>query len=370
MIFGSLALKVIQGGRPDDEATLEIYRAKTPQHLAPRADAHHVATSAQKRASTVRRENNRARGEARGYERVRARPIYAGRRYKVTRRCISRLMLFAPGTDAAELANFIGYCLAHAAANNGVQVHASLWMSNHHHTDITDPDANLPAFKQQLHSLVARGRNARLGRFDSVWSGGEPCDTRQPTDEESLQDLVYTLTNPVAEGLVKWARQWPGFTTIGWRFGETRTFKRPDWFFDENGDMPQEVSLTLVRPPIFLELDDEALYAKLMEAVRKRELEIHRSMRRQGRRFMGLRKLARQHWNRAAQSFEERFTITPKHAASSKKRVLPEVARDREWERLYAAARALLRAGELAVFPAGTYWLRRFAGVDVAARAP
>jgi putative transposase len=329
-----------------------------------------VATPAQKRASGARRETNRALGVTRGYDRVRARPIYPGRRYKINRRCIGQLMLFAPGADAAELVNFIGYCLAHAAATNGIQVHASMWMSNHHHTDVTDPDANLVPFKQQLHSLVARGRNARLRRFDSVWSGDKPCDTRRPTDDESLRDLVYTLTNPVKSGLVKWARQWPGFTTIGWRFGETRTFKRPDWFFDETGDMPEAVSLTLVRPPIFLELDDDALYTKLMAAVREREFEIHRSMRLRGRRFMGQRKLARQRWNCAPQSFEERFTVTPKHAGSSKQRVLAEVGRDREWERQYAAARALLLAGEPTVFPAGTYWLRRFAGVDVAAQAP
>jgi hypothetical protein len=280
------------------------------------------------------------------------------------------MMLFAPGTKVDDLRNFIGYCLARNANRYGVQVHASLWMSDHHHTDVTDPDANLVPFKQQLHSLVARGRNARLGRSDSVWSGAKPCDTRRPTDDESLLDLVYTLTNPVKAGLVKWARQWPGFTTLGWRFGETRTFKRPDWFFDKTGDMPEKVSLTLVRPAIFPELDDDALYAKLMEAVRERELEIHRSMRARGRRFMGQRKLARQRWNRVAQSFEERFTVAPKHAGSSKRRVSAEVGRDREWERRYAAARALLLAGKPAVFPAGTYWLRRFAGVNVAAQAP
>jgi hypothetical protein len=329
-----------------------------------------VATPAQKQASADRRAKNRARGNARGYPRVRARPIYRGRRYKVTRRCIGRLMLFAPGRDAAELANFIGYCLAHAAARYGIQIHSSLWMSDHHHTDITDPEANLVPFKQLLHSLTARGRNAQLVRDDSVWSGAKPCDTRRPTDDESLMDMVYTLTNPVKDGLVKWSRMWPGFTTIGWRFGETRTFKRPDEFFDEDGDMPEEVSLTLVRPAIFSELDDDAFYDKLMDEVRTRELEVQRSVRAQGRRFMGPCKLARQHWNRKAQSFEERFTITPKHAASSRAQVLKEVQRDREWERDYAAARALLLAGKPAVFPAGTYWMRRFAGVDVVAQAP
>ncbi|HLT39152.1 MAG TPA: hypothetical protein VK034_22865 [Enhygromyxa sp.] len=281
-------------------------------------------------------------------------------------------MLLTPGrkADAEQLANFIGYCLAHAAAQYGIQVHASVWMSNHHHTDVSDPDGNLVAFKQLLHSLIARGGNDRLHRHDSFWSGDAACDTRRPTDDESLGDLVYTLTNPVSAGLVKWARLWPGFTTVGWRFGETRTFKRPDRFFDEKGEMPEQVSLTLVRPPIFAELDDDALYRKMMGEVRRRELEIQRKLRQQGRRFMGPIKLAQQRWGRAPQSFEERFKVAPRVAASSKWLAVAELQRNREWERQYAAARKLWLAGEPAVFPAGTYWLRRFAGVDVAAQAP
>ena len=281
-------------------------------------------------------------------------------------------MLLAPGRSAAakELSNFIGYCLAYAAAQYGIQVHASVWMSNHHHTDVSDPDGNLVPFKQLLHSLIARGRNVRLERFDSFWSGDDACDTRRPTDDESLSDLVYTLTNPVSAGLVKWSRLWPGFTTVGWRFGETRTFRRPGRFFDEKGEMPEEISLTLVRPPIFPHLDDDALYGKLMGEMRRREVELQRELRQKGRRFMGLAKLARQHWSRAPWSFEERFKVTPKVAASSKWLVLAELQRNRKWERQYAAARELWLTGEPALFPAGTYWLRRFAGVDVAAQAP
>jgi hypothetical protein len=216
--------------------------------------------------------------------------------------------------------------------------------------------------------MIARGRNAQFGRQDSFWSGDDACDTRQPTDDESLKDLVYTPTNPVKAGLVKWGRLWPSFTTIGWRFGETRTFKRPAGFFDAKGDMPEEVSLTLARPPIFPELDDDALYDKLIAQVRAHEVELQHDIRSKGRRFMGLRKLANQAWNRAPKSFEERFTVTPKYAASSKWLVLAELQRDRDWERRYADARALLRAGMAAVFPAGTYWLWRFAGVVVAAQ--
>lgn len=330
-----------------------------------------MTTSAQKQASAARRARNRAREQTRGYPRVRARPIYPGRSYKITRRCIGQLFLLSPSKRGKELANFIGYCLAHAAKLYGIQVHASLWMSNHHHTDITDPHGNLPLFKQLLHSMIARGRNAQLRRHDSFWSGDDACDTRRPTDEESLQDLVYTLTNPVKDGLVKWGHLWPGFHTLGWRFGETRTFKRPAGLFDKKGTtMPEEVSLTLVRPPVFPNLDDDALYDMLMERVRAHELELQRELRAEGRRFMGLQKLARQHWNCAPKKFEERFKIAPKVAASSKWLVLAELQRDRDWERRYAEARALLRAGQGAVFPAGTYWMRCFAGVRVGEQPP
>lgn len=279
-------------------------------------------------------------------------------------------MLLSPSWKGKELRNFIGYCLAYAAQLYGIQIHASVWMSNHHHTDVTDPHGNLVPFKQLLHSLIARGRNPQLRRHDSFWSGDEACDTRRPTDEQALGDLVYTLTNPVKDGLVKWSRLWPGFTTADWRFGETQTFKRPKGFFDDRGQMPEEVTLTLVRPPIFKELDDDALYERLVTEVRAAELGFQQERRTTGQRFMGLRKLARQLWYRAPKSFEERFKVAPKIAASSKWLVLAELQRDREWERQYAAARALQRAGEPAVFPAGTYWMSRFAGAAVAALPP
>jgi hypothetical protein len=188
-------------------------------------------------------------------------------------------MLLSPSWKGKKLCNFIGYCLAYAAQLYGIQIHASVWMSNHHHTDVTDPHGNLVPFKQLLHSMIARGRNAQLPRHDSFWSGDEACDTRRPTDEQALGDLVYTLTNPVKDGLVKWSCLWPGFTTADWRFGETRTFKRPDWFFDARGQMPDEVTLTLVRPPIFKELDDDALYERLVTEVRAAELGFRQEFR-------------------------------------------------------------------------------------------
>ena len=322
-------------------------------------------------ASARRRAENRARGQALPHARTRARPIHPGSSYKVTKRCLERRFFLTPGPKPQSLINFIGYCLAYTADMYGIEIHAAVMMSNHYHIDITDPHGHLAEWKQLFNSLLARGLNNLRGRFDSFWSGDGPCDTLRPSDEDTLGDLVYTLTNPVKAGLVKWARQWPGFTTADWRFGQTRRFRRPDWFFNSSGDMPEEVSLTLARPRIFAELDDDALYDKLAAAIRAAELRAQSELRAQGRRFRGARKIEKQTWQRAVTRDEERFRVRPKVASGSKWLRLAQLQRNRMWERAYALAREAWLAGDReAVFPAGTYWLRRFAGVVVGQRPP
>ena len=320
--------------------------------------------------SGLRRANNRARSQACPHPRVRARAILPGASYKVTKRCFERRVFLAPGHQPDILRNFIGYCLAYAANRYGIEVHAVVVMSNHYHIDLTDPLAELVPFKQLFNSLVARGINALRGRFDSFWSGDGACDTRRVEGDDSLGDLVYTLTNPVTAGLVKWGSQWPGFTTADWRFGEKYTFTRPDWFFDDNGHMPETVELILVRPDVLLGLDDDALHERLAAEVREAERQAQARLRAKGRRFVGVRKLAKQGWRQAPTSFEQRFRVAPRVAASSRWLRLAQLQRDRGWERAYAAARELWLAGELAEFPSGTYWLRRFAGVAVASGSP
>jgi putative transposase len=329
-----------------------------------------MVTQAQKQASAVRRASNRERGRKRASARVRARPILPGRSYKVTKRCNERRMYLVPGRgfdyDPKGLAGFIGYCLAYCANCYGIQIHACVFMSNHYHIDLSDPHANLVEFKRLLNSMIARGVNACENRKGSFWDRDVPADTQRPIDDQSFLDLVYTIANPVSAGLVRHSHQWGGFTTAGWRFGESRAFRRPDGYFDKKGQMPESVVLTLVRPAIYLELSDDELFARLEAELHRRELEICNQMRRSSRRFMGPRKAQGQRFGTIPRSFEERFTVTPRVAASCRWRLLAQLQRNRAWEREYADARARLLAGETAVFPAGTYFLRRFAGVSVA----
>ena len=271
------------------------------------------------------------------------------------------------GHTAEQTKNFFGYTLARAVHKYGVELHAGSQMGNHLHLSITDVLANRPNFKNSLHSNLARGLNARFGRFDSVWSGNGSCDTVAPSDHEALDDLAYSDCNPVTSGLVKWAHLWPGFTTYGWRFGETRTFKRPDWYYDpENPDNPEFITLTRVRPAIFLELTDDELFDKLMA----RCMEVQRAKQAEytadNRRFAGIKKLAKTKWWKRAKSWEDRFTEIPTVAASDKEKRIAQLKRDAKWRAEYAEERENLEAGRPAKLPYGAYFLPRVYGVPVA----
>jgi putative transposase len=326
-----------------------------------------MATEEQKAASAQRRAKNRARGEARPHPRVRARPTVAGTRVKVTRRCMDRRLFLATGADPDKVRNDFGYILGRSLEIYGLELHAAIQMGNHQHTDATDVRGVLPDFKCSFHANIAKHFNAPRARFSQFWEKGSSCDTCQLSDEATLQGIVYDETNPVKAGLVKWADQWPGFTTAGWKFGETRTFKRPPGYFDpKNPTNPDEVTITRVRPKIYMELSDDELFELIETKVRERCIEIQAEMRSKGRRFKGLDKLRKERWDRAPTSWEERFGTKPKVTEPCKWRRLAALERDRAWELEYAEARAAMQRGEKAIFPHGTWLLRVRYNVRVA----
>ena len=339
--------------------------------------------SSRNRASASRRRANRSRNKP-PRERVRAQPVIPGTRYLITRRCVERRCFLTPDSENAErLNNFIGYCLGVCLDRYSIDLHAAVYESNHGHLNTTDVLGELGAFKTTLHAWMGRGINALRGRGDKFWSADEPVDVRSgdplyddegnELEQGDLGDLVYTLTNPVKDGLTRNGGRWPGFTTYGWRFGETRTFKKPDWFFDpKNRELPDEVSITLKRPKDVLpELTDDELSDLLMQKVRSREAEYRDERRKQGKRFMGESKIRKQHWNKIPSSYEERFKMAKRVYSRNPKRRRKMLERDRAWRAEYADARRRFYAGETHVqFPYGTYWMRRFAGVNVANAPP
>jgi REP element-mobilizing transposase RayT len=190
------------------------------------------------------------------------RPIVAGNTYLVTRRCTQRQLLLRPSTVVNQI--FL-YCLAEAARRTAVEVHAFNVMGNHYHLVVTDVQARLPEFIRWLDEFVAKCLNATLGRWEAVWSSGTYSAVRLEDDEAVMAKIIYTLTNPVAAGLVSHGYHWPGLRspTTGER---TLRVRRPHVFFRADGPTPEFASLTLTPPPC-ANAHHGAFWAELARAV-------------------------------------------------------------------------------------------------------
>ena len=94
------------------------------------------------------------------------------------------------------------YCLAVSARRSQVQVIFFLAMSNHYHAGIFDPEGRLPAFLEHFHKLFARHQNALRGRWENFWSSEQTSVVELLEAEDVLNEMVYTLANPVKAALV------------------------------------------------------------------------------------------------------------------------------------------------------------------------
>ncbi|HEU4437968.1 MAG TPA: hypothetical protein VFT36_01885 [Methylomirabilota bacterium] len=293
------------------------------------------------------------------------RQVLPGTTYLVTRRCSERRFFLRPSTITNDI--FL-YVLAVAAQRHRVHVHAFCVLSNHYHLLVTDPDARLPAFMQYLDSLVARGTNASLGRWEGFWS----CEASySAVAHGATSDIVgkaaYLLANPVAAGLVRTGREWPGLWTAPEQLGTaTITALRPKGFFSPTGDMPESIELALSRPPGFA--SPKEFQDAVTAALHDLEEESRREFAAAGRRFLGrVRVLAQNPFARPAPG-EPRRHLSPRVAGRDKWKRIEALSRLLGFLRAYRAARAAMRAGlRDVIFPAGTYLLRIQHGVRCAA---
>ena len=298
---------------------------------------------------------------------VRPRPTRPGVMYKVTRRTTQRQYLLLPITVTRDV---FGYCLGLALLRFGVQLHAVTVLCNHYHIDVTDLFGELPTFKHLLNMLVARAMNAHWGRFENFFATDAPSDVELATPEEVLDRMVYTLTNPVKDRLVRCGAEWEGLTTYGMPFGSKMVFRRPEGFFDENGALPEEVVIEVSRPDILPELSDEELFAVLMRKVKDKERELVAQAKQDNKRFLGMRRVLRQRHTDTPASREPRFNLNPRVASRSKWQRIAALQLNKQWLVAYREAYEKFVAGVRDVlFPDGTYLMRVQYGV-ACAQAP
>ena len=291
------------------------------------------------------------------------REILPGRFYLVTRRCTQRQFLLRP--DAATNNNFT-YCLAVAAARCEIEVVLACAMSNHYHAVVFDRRGNLPAFTQYFHKLVAKTQNALRGRWENLWAPEQVSVVHLLERADVVDKLVYVATNPVKDGLVDKVHHWPGVNGLGALLADRPVeATRPPHFFRADGRMPATATLRLTVPR---ELGDAgALRAALRTQVAERVQRLAEERKRAGRCVLGRRAVLAQRWHDAPTTRAPRRNLRPRVAALDPVARIDALARQRMFVEEYRRARASWLAGARAAFPPGTYWLRRFAGVPVAA---
>ena len=290
------------------------------------------------------------------------RQIIPGRTYLVTRRCTQRQFLLKP---APYTNNAVGYCLAHAQTKTGVQVHASIAMSNHVHHVVTDPDGRLPEFVYIFNKYLAKCMNAHHGRWENFWAGGTQASyVHLAGDGEKIDKFAYAVVNPVAAHLVRNSDRWPGF--LEWQPRKV-TFKRPGLFFRDGGPMPKTLTLDITPVP----LERYRRRREIMECVggevRRREGAIRRNARAESKTFLGAQKVMLQRPTSSPVSKSGRRKLSPQVASRDKWRRIELLQRVKEFPGEYwDALKRWLSGARDVVFPPGTYKLRRHFGVQVA----
>ncbi|WP_438003915.1 transposase [Sorangium sp. So ce321] len=295
------------------------------------------------------------------------REIAPGTTYLITRRVLRRHFLLRP--DAA-MNQLLVYALAVAARRYGIEVHALCAMSTHLHLVVTDVRGVLPRFLQFFHRFVALGTKVLRTWDGPVWDHEPTSVVRLLTRAAVVEKIAYVLANPVAAGLVRHARQWPGIKVDVSELGcGVLHATRPSAYLDpKNPQWIEDTTLPLALPPVVEQEHAEGFRHQVADELARLEGRAHAELERKGLRFLGAEQASKISPYERATSFEGLRDRNPTFA----------VGRDQgdAW-RIAAAAVSAFRASyraalerwrtgiRNAVFPVGTWWMRTFHGVDV-----
>jgi putative transposase len=274
-----------------------------------------------------------------------------------------------------ETNNAFIYCMAIAAQRTHVSVLCFGTTSNHYHAVVVDNRGRLPEFLGHFHKLFAKHENALRGRWEAFWANEQTSVVELPNPEDVLAKMVYAIANPVSSHLVDKVHHWPGaesLTAIEENLPLVAT--KPSRFFDpSNGSLPDVVQLHFRRAPGFERLT-QVQYAKLIrDNVTQVEARAAVERLEKGIRIVGRKAVLRQHWSASPNTREPRRGLSPRVACKNKWARIEALQRNQAFLDQYRAARADHLAGREAVFPLGTWWLCRFAGLrsaEIGAAAP
>ncbi len=299
------------------------------------------------------------------------RSIVSGATYLLTRRTLRRHLLLRP--DAA-ITQLIVYALAVSASRYGLQVHAICAMSTHIHLVVTDSKGVLPRFLHDFHRLIALGTKILRSWEGPVWDHEPTSVVRLMTRASVVEKIAYTLANPVAAGLVRFAHEWPGAKVLAAEIGRAELrAKRPDVYFDpSNSAWPEVATILLTCPPDIKEEDTEEFRRTVAVELERQEKAARAEVQRRGIPFLGARRAARVPPHERASRFEALHDVNPTFAVGrgNKDALHRAVATVRGFRLAYRSALKQWCAGvRSVVFPEGTWWMRVLHAVNVACEA-
>jgi REP element-mobilizing transposase RayT len=318
-------------------------------------------------------------GRSRGHELRNAhlimsqpRAIVPGATYLLTRRTMRRHMLFRPDATITKL---VIYALAAAAGRYGVQVHALCAMSTHLHLVVTDVQGVLPRFLLSFHRLVALGTKVLRAWEGPVWGHEVTSVVRLLTREAVVQKIVYTLANPVAAGLVRHARDWPGAKVLSDELGRgVLRAARPEVYFDpSNPAWPDVAALPITLPPCIEPHEAKAFRRQVAEELALEEAKAHAEAQGRGASILGAGRAVEVSPLERATSVEPLGERNPTFAVGRGDGDAWRAAAGavRAFRSAYRTALERWRTGvRSVVFPAGTWWMRVLHAVSVCAAAP
>ena len=277
----------------------------------------------------------------------------------ITRSCVRRQFLLRP---EKILNDFILYCLAFAARTFGTRIHAFCFLSNHYHLVVTDVNANLPDFMQWLNYCLARGVKELREHEENVFACGSYSRVELITNEAVLDEMVYTLCNPVKAGLVAEGKQWPGLRSGTLSEGnETFTAEKPSLYFSKKNrrKYPQKVDLTVEMPRQLSGIHAPPDPSFLEQCVRHEEQTIQEERKTEGKKFLGAERVLQQSPDTIPKTERRSGEINPRVASRDKWSRMEWIERTKAFLAAYREALKQFAKGiRDVVFPAGTYWMR------------
>jgi putative transposase len=264
-----------------------------------------------------------------------------------------------------ETNNAFVYCLALAARKSEVGIVCVGTTSNHYHAVVVDGRGRLPEFLEHFHKLFAKHQNCLRGRWEAFWASEQTSAVELIGAEDVLAKMAYAIANPCSSHLVERVHHWPGVESLSAiEQNMPLVASKPTRFFDrDNDDLPYSVQLSLCRGPGF-EHVSHAEYAELVRAQVARAVDDAVAERReQGISLVGRKAVLRQPWSHSPNTHEPRRALSPRVACMNKWARIEALQRNQTFIDLYRAARADHLAGQDAIFPPGSWWLCRFAGL-------